>query len=180
MSTVTEALIVNAVVLAAVLEADLGSHRKIGLARIVRPLFMAAAIVPLFLQALTTHGNGLTLEIGGAVAGAVLGLLAVSLMTVYRSPRTGNAVSRSGSGYAALWVVVIAGRSAFSYGSEHWFRNQLGTWMLHHNVSSAAITDTLILMAVVMVVTRTAGLFLRSSTLPAAAESTGTLQPVLR
>lgn len=180
MSTVTEALLVNAVVLIAVLEADLGSHRKIGRARIVRPVIMAAAIVPLFLQALTTHGNGLTLEVAGAVAGAVLGLLAVSLMTVYRSPRTGKTVSRSGFGYAALWTVVIAGRSAFSYGSEHWFRGQLGTWMIHHNVSTAAITDTMILMAVAMVVTRTVGLVIRSSALPAAASLVGAAQPVLR
>jgi hypothetical protein len=43
------------VVLVAVLEADLGAHRKIGWFRIVRPLLMAAAIAPLYLTALTTR-----------------------------------------------------------------------------------------------------------------------------
>ena len=34
--------------------ADLGSHRKIGKFRILRPLLLAAAIVPLFLERLGT------------------------------------------------------------------------------------------------------------------------------
>jgi len=50
MSTLLDAEIVNVLVLAAVLEADLGSHRKIGRFRILRPLVLAAAIVPLFLE----------------------------------------------------------------------------------------------------------------------------------
>ena len=97
MSPLTQAMIINAVVLFAVLEADLGPHRKIGRFRIVRPLLMSAAIVPLYLTALTTHGAGLTLEIAGAVAGLLLGLLATLLMKVYRSPRTGKPASRAGS-----------------------------------------------------------------------------------
>jgi hypothetical protein len=107
MSSLTQAMIINAVVLFAVLEADVGPHRKIGPFRFVRPLLMTVAIVPLYLTALTTHGTGLTLEIAGAVAGALLGLLATSLMAVYRSPKTGKAVSRAGLGYAAVWTVAI-------------------------------------------------------------------------
>ena len=59
MSPLTQAMLINAVVLVAVLEADLGPHRKVGRLRIVRPLLMAGAIVPLYLTALTTHGTGL-------------------------------------------------------------------------------------------------------------------------
>lgn len=49
MSTLMTAEIVNAVVLAAVLEGDLGSHRKITKFRLLRPLLTTAFIVPLFL-----------------------------------------------------------------------------------------------------------------------------------
>jgi hypothetical protein len=158
------AVIIDAVLLAAVLEADLGPHRKIARARILRPLFIAAAIIPLFLKAVVTTGSGLSLEIAGASAGLVLGAVAVKLMTVYRSPTTNQPVSRTGFAYAALWTVVIGARAAFSYGSEHWFSHALGTWMIQHSVTAAAITDGLIFMAVAMLLTRTIGMAVRART----------------
>jgi hypothetical protein len=166
MSPLTQAMLINGVVLIAVLEADLGPHRKIGVFRIVRPLLMAAAIVPLYLTALTTQGVGLTLEIAGAAVGLLLGLLATSMITVYRSPKTGKPVSRAHFGYAAVWVVVIGSRAAFSYGATHWFSSQLVTWMTDNHVTADAITNTLILMAVAMVLTRTISMAARANALP--------------
>jgi hypothetical protein len=159
------ALIVNAVVLTAVLEADLGQHRKIGMFRILRPLFIAAGIIPLFLEAVVTTGNGLSLEIAATSAGIVLGLVATYLMTVYRSPTTNKAVSRTGFAYAGLWTIVIGARAAFSYGSTHWFSQSLSTWMTQHSVTGAAITDGLIFMAVAMLLTRTIAMAIRARTL---------------
>ncbi|MCX4976777.1 hypothetical protein [Streptomyces sp. NBC_00620] len=162
MSTLSQAMLINGLVLFAVLEADLGSHRKVGVFRILRPLLLAAAIVPLFAKGLTTHGDGLTLEIAASVAGLLAGLAATSLMRVYSSPRTGRPVTRAGFGYASLWIVVIGARAAFSYGSEHWFGTQLGHWMISHQITVDAITDSLILMAVSMTLTRTLGLATRA------------------
>jgi hypothetical protein len=105
-------------------------------------------------------------ELAGTAAGILLGLLATGLMKVYRSPKTGRPVSRADFGYAILWVVIIGARSAFSYGSAHWFGPQLGTWMADHHVVSAAITDTLLLMALGMLLTRTLGLAARAHALP--------------
>jgi hypothetical protein len=162
MSPVTQAMVINAAVLFAVLEADLGSHRTIGWFRLLRPILLAGGIIPLYLTALATHGDALTLEITGAVAGLLLGLLATSLMGVYRSPRTGRATSRAGWGYAAVWTSVIGARAAFSYGSYHWFKTPLGTWMSEHQVSTDAITNALILMAVAMTLARTFSLAVRA------------------
>jgi hypothetical protein len=158
------ALIVNAVILTAVLESDLGQHRKIGTFRILRPLFIAAGIIPLFLEAVVTTGNGLSLEIAAASAGVILGLVATYLMTVYRSPTTHKAVSRAGFAYAGLWTIVIGARAAFSYGSTHWFSHPLATWMTQHSVTGAAITDGLIFMAVAMLLTRTIAMAIRART----------------
>jgi hypothetical protein len=166
MSDLTSAMIVNAVVLIAVLEADLGPHRKVGWLRIVRPLLLAAGIVPLYLQAFATRGTGLGLELVGAAAGLLAGVAAASLTTVYRSSETHQPVSRAGAGYAALWTMVIGARAAFSYGSVNWFSAPLGHWMSRHDVSVAAITDALILMAVGMLLARTVGLLVRAMTLP--------------
>jgi hypothetical protein len=157
-----DALILNAIVLLVVLEADLGQHRKIGWFRILRPFVTSAAAVAIFVKAVTTTGTGLTLELALAAAGLAIGLAATALMSVYRSPVTHKPVSRAGTGYALLWIVVIGARTAFSYGSVHWFGHQLDTWMAQHAVTSAALTDALLFMAIAMVVTRTAALALRA------------------
>lgn len=159
----TNALIVNALVLFAVLEADLGPARKVSRFRLLRPLTLSAAIVPLFLQAIVTHGAGLALEIGGGVAGLLLGLAAASLMSVRREPATGRIVTSAGAAYAAVWIAVIAARSCFSIGAVHWFHHPLATWTAEHNVTGAAITDALIIMAVTMTLTRTLSLAVRAN-----------------
>jgi hypothetical protein len=58
MSEPTQALIINGAVLIAVLESDLGRHRKIGRMRILRQLLTAGAVVPLFIARPVTHGTG--------------------------------------------------------------------------------------------------------------------------
>src|ERR1022692_1177702 len=102
----TNALIVNGLVLFAVLESDLGPTRKLSRFRMLRPLLMSASIVPMFLEAIATHGTGLALEITGGVAGVLLGLTAASLISIRRQPQTGRLVTRAGAAYAALWIAV--------------------------------------------------------------------------
>lgn len=162
------ALVVDAVVLAAVLQADIGQHRKINRSRLVRPVAIAAGIIPLFLEAVVTHGNGLIVELALGGAGIVLGRVAISLMTVYRSPGSQQPVSRAGTAYAALWTAIVGARAAFTYGASHWFGPQLDHWMIRSSVSGNAITDGLIFMAVAMILTRTLGMARRARKLPAA------------
>ena len=168
-SHLTEAMIVNGVVLATVLASDLGSARKIGPMRLLRPVIAAAVIIPLFIDQPVTHGTGLAVEIAGVVAGLLGGLAAAALMEVYRSPQTGKPVSRAGAPYAILWTVIIGARAAFSWGSVHWFKSSIASWAIANQVSVAAITDGLIFMAITMVLVRTFGLGLRASRLPGGA-----------
>jgi hypothetical protein len=161
----SQALILNAIVLVVVLEADMGQHRKIWWFRLLRPLVTSGAAVAFFMKGVTTSGTGLTLELTLLATGLILGLVATSLMSVYRSPKTHKPVSRAGFGYAALWVIVVGARSVFSYGSVHWFSHQLDHWMTQHGVTSAAITDALLFMAIAMILTRTAGLAFRAKNL---------------
>ena len=168
LSPLTEAMIVNGVVLATVLATDLGPARKIGPLRLLRPVIAAAVIVPLFVSRPVTHGAGLAVELAGVVAGLLGGLAAAALMGVYRSPETGRPVSRAGAPYAILWIVVIGARAAFSYGAAHWFTGDLVAWAVVHQVSAAAITDGLIFMALAMVIVRTLALGVRAARLPAA------------
>lgn len=166
MSTLMSAEIVNVLVLAAVLEADLGSHRKIGKFRILRPILIAGGIVPLFLEKVTTHGGGLAVELAGVAAGFACGLIALALMRVYRSPATGKPASAATAGYALVWTGVIGARALFSYGASHWFTPQLGGWLTANSIPAAAITDGLIFMAVAMILTRALGLAVRALAVP--------------
>lgn len=165
-SELTEAMIVNGVVLVTVLASDLGPARKIGRMRILRPLIAAAVIIPLFVAEPVRHGTGLAIEIAGTAAGLLAGLAVAACMKVYRHPTSGLPVSRAGSGYAWLWALIIGARAAFSYGSVHWFNRPLVEWAFANDVTVAALTDALIFMAVVMVVARTLVLAVRASRLP--------------
>lgn len=158
----TEALIINAAVLTVILESDLGPHRKITWFRIVRPLVTALVIVPFFIKGVAVSGAGLVLELALITFGVLLGWLATTQMGVYLSQKTGRPVTRAGLGYASIWIVVSAARVLFSYGSDHWFSAALGTWMADNRVGSAALTDSLIFMALAMVITRVAVMGLRA------------------
>lgn len=166
MSPLTDAMIINGAVLFATLESDLGPHRKIGLARILRAPLVVAAVIPLFLDRPVTHGNGLLVELAGIAAGLLCGLVVTTLMRVYRSPRTGKPVSAAGLPYAIVWTLIVAARAVFSIGATHWFPAQLAQWGATHQVTGAAITDGLIFMAITMVLVRTAGLAARATRLP--------------
>lgn len=173
-TALTQAEIVNGLVLAATLTSDLGAHKKIGPMRVLRPALIAASIVPLFIDPVVTHGNGLAVELAGVAASLLGGLAALALTRVYRSPATGKPVSYASWPYALLWILVVGARAAFSYGSFHWFPTQLAAWCQAHQVTGAAITNGLIFMAVTMLLTRTLGLAARAATLPRTTTPTAT------
>jgi len=165
-SELTEAMIVNGVVLATVLASDVGPARKVGRMRLLRPVIAAVVIIPIFIDHPVTSGTGLAVEIAGIAAGVLGGLAAAALMRVYRSEATGKPVSSAGWPYALFWTAIIAARATFSYGAAHWFTNSIVSWAIANRVSEAAITDGLIFMAVAMIIFRTAGLAIRVSRLP--------------
>jgi len=174
MSPLTQAMIINAAVLFATLESDLGPHRKISVVRVLRTPLVIAAVIPLFLDRPVTHGNGLLVELAGVAAGLLCGLAVITLMRVYRSPKTGRPVSAADLPYAIVWTLIVAARAAFSIGATHWFPAQLAQWCATHQVTGAAITDGLIFMAIMMVLVRTAGLAARATGLPSMpADGTG-------
>jgi len=161
-------VILQLVILGVVLESDLG-RRKIGWFRILRPVIAVVLVVPFFFTSLPASGHDLLLQAAGVLAGALLGLIAVSPLLVavgydpswpgghwarlfHRTHAHGKpaAVSRAGWGYAVLWAAVTALRLGFAWGSQHLFSAQLGHFLVSHQLSGTALTNAFIFLAVGM------------------------------
>jgi hypothetical protein len=159
-------LLFNLIVLAVLLEADLG-RRKIGWFRVLRPLIASVAAIALFTTSVPTSGHSLALIAVGVGVGVLAGLAAHLFITVGFDPTkgkkgsSGRAVSWAGFGYATFWVLVFAARLVFIYGTQHWFSRPLGQFLIAHQLSSAALTDALLFMAIAMALARSALLAIR-------------------
>jgi hypothetical protein len=157
----TSVLIVTLVVLTTVLISDLGT-RKVTALRLIRPFIAAGIVIPFFAKAVVTSGHGLLLELAGVAAGAVVGVLAAACMRVRRDQQAGTVTSHAGVAYAAIWVLVSGARLFFDYGSNHLFTAQLVHFGIVHQISLAALTDSLIFFSLAMLLGRTCALAARA------------------
>ena len=162
-SSTTAIWIINLVVLAAVLEADLG-HRKITRFRLIRPLVIAAVIAAFWISGVATSGTGLWVEAAGIGTGILLGIAAAALMRVYTAG-DGRPYSYAWIPYALLWMAVVGARLWFDYAAHHTFPVQLGTWMDANQLTKSALIDAFIFLALAMLLTRTGSLAVRSRAL---------------
>lgn len=140
----------------AIIATQIGTH-TLTLRRFLLPLLIAGYVAFRYLQGIPTVGGDLDFEIILTLAGAAFGVLAASLVRVERDQQTGRIVMRAGLAYAALWVIVFGGRLAFAWGASNIWTHQVAQFSFQHEITgSAAWTAAFVLMALAMVIARTA------------------------
>jgi hypothetical protein len=173
----SKVVILQLAILAVVMESDLG-RKRVTWFRVARPIIVAAAIVPIYLNSLPTTGNNLLLEAVGAALGISLGLICVSppfmgfewdphFRTWWErrraAPGKPAVVTTAGGRYAAIWIVASAARLAFSWLSVHAFPHALGVFLRKHQIEGDALTDAIIFWPLGMDIFRSVGLMFRGS-----------------
>lgn len=145
-----------------------GSH-AMTLRRVIVPLVIVAGVGAYFLSAgIPTLGGDQTLEASLAAAGIAFGLLAGAVVDVTRDGRSGRVMVRAGLAYAAVWCVALGGRVLFAWGATTVWSEQIVQFSRTHEITgSAAWTAAFVLMALAMVITRTAVLGTRTALLRA-------------
>jgi hypothetical protein len=145
-----------------VLATQLGRH-QLTLRRMILPLLIVAGIGYKYLQGIPTAGGDLDFEIICALAGVACGLLAAGMVRLDREALSGRIITVAGTGYAAVWLVVLGGRLAFGWGASNIWQHQVMQFSMDHAITgSAAWTAAFVLMALAMVGTRTVTVGLRA------------------
>jgi hypothetical protein len=141
--------------------------RRLDRRGVVLPLALVGWAASQYLHGIPTVGNDGLLVSGGVAAGLMLGSASAAVTTL-EVGRDGVVVARATLAAAALWVVGIGARMAFSLFMQHGGAPTVIKFSQVHRLTGAGWVTAMVLMAFVEVVSRTLILCVRAWTLHAA------------
>jgi hypothetical protein len=140
---------------------------------LLRPLVLISISVAHYLTSIPTAGNDLVLELALLGAGLSIGV-ASGLVAHMRRSDTGDALVRAGWASAALWVVGMGARMAFTYAMTHGWRAPVATFSINNHITSEqAWVVALLLMAIAEAVGRIVVIQMRARRIRGAAAAAG-------
>ena len=156
--------LLNIGLLVFVLGTNLGT-RPVTRTRIILPVLIAVVAGMLFLGNVPVRGNDVALDYIGGGIGVALGILAGLFMRIERTG-TFRTVSKAGTSYAAVWILVIGGRVAFAQSADGWAAQAVRQFSIDNHITGAdAWTAAFIIMALAMVASRVATTIVRAQAL---------------
>lgn len=160
---------------AAILATQLGTRRP-DARRLLLPVGIVAGVGFKYLKEIPSGSMAHLIEAAGLAVGLLFGLASLALIQVRRDPADSRLVTVAGWPYAALWTAAMVLRLGFAYGSTHWFTHALGTFSAQHQVPPATYGTAFVLMVLVMIAVRTAGVLVRARLVGATVDF-GALRP---
>jgi hypothetical protein len=160
--TTTEYLLNAALILVVVRQVR--GKRLIGSAIYV-PLAICAYVAYTYLHSIPTSGNDLVLVVLGSAAGLTLGTLCGLFTNVYPD-HDGVPFARATGVAAALWVLGVGSRIAFSLYAQHGGGSAIEHFSIVHSLTPDAWVAGFVLMAILEAVSRTVVLLARARRLP--------------
>jgi hypothetical protein len=134
---------------------QIGRH-TFTLRRLILPLVVSVLVGRQYLQSIPTVGGNLDFAMLGAAFGVACGLLAAATVRMERDAATGKVIAWAGIGYAMVWIVALGGRLAFAYEAQHGLSSVVRQFSIDHALTAGGWTAAFVLMALAMVLTRTA------------------------
>jgi hypothetical protein len=130
--------------------------------RLIIPVVIVGAFGFKYLKSIPSGTTPALLIAGGATVGIIFGLLSLTMIRVEKAPQTRRLVTIAGLSYVALWTVALVARLGFAFGSTHWFKSDLAGFSVQHRVPSETYATAFVLWVLVMILSRTIGVFVRA------------------
>ncbi len=178
MSDFVTSLVISGSIFAVMMLSQFG-RRDYTWHKVLYPLVSVGIFGYSYLKDLPTVGNAVWLYVAGVVIGLAFAFWATVTTGVERDAASGKLYTRTGAGFVAAWLVAMALRIAFVYAAENVpsFREQIGAFMMNHQIVEGSIAPFFVLMALTTVVTRIAAIRIRMNRLGRTATPASALQP---
>lgn len=170
MSEFMQALLIGGSIFLVMLFTGLG-RRKLTTHAVIRPLIIVGVFAVIYLKsAPTATGGEWALYAVGVAIGLLFGSVAALFTKVERDTETGAVMTVAGAGFAITWFVAMALRLLFVWAVTDLpaFREQVGIFMMGHQIEQSAIAPFFVIWALAMVVSRVVAIQIRARRLPAA------------
>lgn len=164
MSEFMSALVISGSVFAVMMVSQLG-RREYSWHKIAVPLLSVGAFGWVYLRHLPTAGNAVWLYLVGMIIGGVFAVLTTWSTTVEKDPETKRLFTNTGGAFVLAWLVAVALRIGFVWGVDNVpsFRDQVGIFMMNHQLVQPSVAPFFVLMALTTVLGRVVALKIRAN-----------------